>query len=1037
MRYITNHFIYILIGFFLFVGTNTVFSQSKRIDWNNILEGKEDAQIFDVLEAANGLLVAVGETKTDTKGGKDGLVLITDFYSGEIKAKLLLGGKKDDAIQSVVQHWDGTLWLAGYTASKGKGQKDAWLINMDLEGTIIWENTYGSTQSDAFKSIVVTEEGAIAAVGSLGSKNGQAWLVILEKYKILAEYQLGEGQLESVAEMVVTSDDELVLTGTTKKAKGQKAGDAWLLKTNLNGQTKWLKFYGGNDWDEALALTVTSDGSFAIAGLTKSKGEGDMDMWLIRTNKNGELAWDKTYGGSDADIAHGIVQTYDGGFGLIGMTKSHLRGARRYNMSLVKTDRYGMLEWTESFGRNKEDIGNCITQVHDGSLYIGGGTTADSKNAKDAWTIKTTASKEEAFALANLAIQGQTLTTSPVVFKTENGGKFLKSNDKAYLSFELKNNSEEPLLNVRATIDPLLQVVGVQVWENIVIGDLLPKERKKISVPIRATELLQNGISTFNINLSTGSKMLHNTSVTVSSNKVMPAAIAFGSHHFNTPETRGNGTSYRAILQVNIQNLGDKSAKDIRGKFIPPPGIKPLEEPAFKIDYLRPNSTHVASFDFLVNTTGNFSNGEIPVRCIIKDDGGKDIEGVFTLKLNEPNPQANSARSPRSSKDLIWISPNPDESGNSIISDKEYVDIKVKAVSNNELKAEDFTIYLNNNSQDGSKHDKPALSKANRRGANFTQTYENRVQLKIGVNIIDVELEDEAGNVKTVPLTINYAPERPNLHILAIGPRHKDLKYTGADARDFADAFRNQSDKLFNKVFIRTLAEEETTRKDNIKKALIDLQINYQANTEETITDKDLIIIFISSHAKQEGRNFLILPSDYDPKYESIYTLNYEQDIIQYLANINCKKLMFIDACNSGSAYAAVSGVKSADNSGLAQAINTINSTAPGMSTITSCQKQEKSYEDDAWQNGAFTESILEAFANKPFADKTGRNYRADTDRDGIITLGELSAFLQKRVPNLVKLQKQDAPTTQIPKVTNNKLRDEFPIYVLDQKNEK
>jgi len=107
-------------------------------------------------------------------------------------------------------------------------------------------------------------------------------------------------------------------------------------------------------------------------------------MWLIRTNKNGELAWDKTYGGSDEDIAHGIVQTYDGGFGLVGITKSHIRGSRRYNLSLVKTDRYGMLEWEENFGNNKEDIGNCIAQVHDGSLYIGGGTTTENKNTKNA-----------------------------------------------------------------------------------------------------------------------------------------------------------------------------------------------------------------------------------------------------------------------------------------------------------------------------------------------------------------------------------------------------------------------------------------------------------------------------------------------------------------------------------------------------------------------------------------------------------------------------------------------------------------------------
>ena len=1023
----------LLIGC-LFVGLASSEGQSKRIDWNNTNGGSANDQIHDVIEATNGYLIAVGETNSNTRGGKDGIILITDFYTGAVITQKTIGGKQEDVLRSVVQHWDGTFLLAGHTSSKGKGKKDAWLINMDTYGNILWEETYGTTQSDEFSSIAIAPNGQIFAAGKLGSKGGKAWLVVLEKDKVVIESHLGNGTIESVKDLIVTNTEEVVLTGITKKAKGQRAGDAFLLKTDLVGQKKWLKYYGENDWEEALALTATNDGGYAFAGLTKSKGEGDMDMWLVKTDASGVLQWDATYGGSDADIANGLVQTYDNGFALLGITQSHTPGARRYNMSLVKTNSRGRKVWEENFGGNREDVGNCLVQVHDGSLFMGGGTSSKGNGEKDAWLLKTTANKEDVFALAAIKNPQQALGLSTVAFAGENETN-LKANERAYLFFDVTNRSMEPLLNVYAEVKPVFQVEGIKVLDRLVIGAVMPGETKQISVPIKTDDRLQEGLNQFQINLLVGNQTLQSTQANVSSSKVLPAALAFGSSNFRpVTGTRGNNPSYRAILEVNIQNLGQQSAQNIRGKFIPPDGIKTITDPEFTIDFLRPNSTHVAVFDFLVNTTTNYPDEKIPVKCVLKTgDGKEDISGTFTLTLNEPTKAAGTARS---SSDLIWISPNPDESGARIVSDKEFLDIKIKAVSDNELQAEDFTIYLNNSSQDGSKADQRQLSQPQRKGGSFRQTYENRVALKLGLNKIEVEVQDAGGNFKTIPIEVTYAPERANLHVLAIGPTHKDLEYTGADAQGFAEAFRNQGNRIFDKVFIRSLSTKATTSKDEIKKALVDLQFNYESNNEEAITDKDVLIIFISSHAKRNGRNFVILPSDYDPKYEAIYTLDYERDIVQYLKNINCKKLMFLDACNSGSAFAAVSGIKSADNDGLAEAINKINSTMPGMSTVTSCQKREKSYEDKAWQNGAFTEGILEAFSNKSFADVDGRNYWADKDNDGTLTLGELSSYLTKRVPNLVKSAKPDAPTTQIPNITDNELGLEFPIYRFGGKNE-
>ncbi len=995
-------------------------------DWSNTLGGNGNETIEDVLELSNNQIVSVGKTTAGDKGGIDGLVVISDFFSGQTLQKIFLGGQKEDVIQKVVQHWDGSLVLAGYTSSKGKYSQEAWLINITTDGTVLWEKTYGSTKRDNFSAIGINKAGQIVAAGKNGSKKGKAWLTLLDKGEIKGEYLLGKGEFDNVSDLIITAQDKLILTGTTSKGNGQRAGDIWLVQANFDGAVEWQRTYGGNNWEEGLALTQTNDGGYALAGLTKSKGAGETDMWIVKTNPQGDLVWDQTYGGGDEDIAHDIIQTYDGGFAMVGITKSHSPGARRYNMSLIKTAIDGSVEWEKDFGGNREDLGNCLAQLHDGSIIIGG-STSSSNNKNEAWLLKTLPNKEDIYILANAANNNSLLISNVKDIAS------LRGNDQDYLTFDITNKSNLSLVNIFAEVSPLLQVVGINFQEKVMIGTLMPQQTKQVHIPISGGEQLQEGMSNLQINILSSNRLVASTNANVFSKQVLPAALAFGGHYFNTNTTRSSG-SYKANLELNIQNFGEKTAQKIQGRFIAPTGVKSISEPSFTIEYLRPNSTHIAVFDFIVDQGLNYPDGKIPVECIINEQGSIDtIRGTFTLNINRPSELTSGARSPRSSKDLIWLSPNPDEQGSRIITDKDFVDIKIKAVSNNKLKADDFTIYLNNSAQDGSKIDPPSLSPPNRKGASYTQTFDSQIQLKLGKNIIEVEVYDEEGNVKTIPIEITYAPERPNLHILAIGPTHEDLKYTGADAKDFANAFANQENKLFNKVFIKSLSEKETTNKDDIQKALLDLQFNYEVSSEGAITDKDLLIVFISSHAKRDGRNFLILPSDYSPKYEAIYSLDYERDIVHYLKNINCKKLMFIDACNSGAAYASVSGTKSVTDDGLAKAINQINSTLSGMSTFTSCRKREKSYEDEKWQNGAFTEAILEALQNQSFADKKGKNYLADTDKDGILTIGELKTFLANRVPYLVKNQKKEAPTSQVPLMTNNELGDDFPLFVLER----
>jgi hypothetical protein len=180
-------------------------------------------------------------------------------------------------------------------------------------------------------------------------------------------------------------------------------------------------------------------------------------------------------------------------------------------------------------------------------------------------------------------------------------------------------------------------------------------------------------------------------------------------------------------------------------------------------------------------------------------------------------------------------------------------------------------------------------------------------------------------------------------------------------------------------------------------------------------------LVFISSHGKISENRFKVLQTGYNPKYERI-AVDYKTDILEVLQSIECKKLIFIDACHSGGAKEGFGAVS--------KAIADLAEAQPGVTTLSSSSSTEKSYEDAAWGNGAFTKAILEAFANTSLSDEEG-SFQADADNDGIIRLGELYTFLRRRVPDLVKTTLPNAPTSQTPFMPENQLDADLPIYLI------
>ena len=128
---------------------------------------------------------------------------------------------------------------------------------------------------------------------------------------------------------------------------GAGKDDVWLIRTDANGDTLWTKTYGGFRLDGGFSIDLTSDGGYIIAGCTESFGAGKEDAWLIKTDAKGDIIWTRTYGGTSYDCFRSVQQIDDGRYIAIGRTASF--GTGYYDVYLIKIGPETGIEEKESF----------------------------------------------------------------------------------------------------------------------------------------------------------------------------------------------------------------------------------------------------------------------------------------------------------------------------------------------------------------------------------------------------------------------------------------------------------------------------------------------------------------------------------------------------------------------------------------------------------------------------------------------------------------------------------------------------------------
>ncbi len=405
-----------------------VLAKSPVTEWQRRYGGtgvaKSDREL-KVTQTADGGYIMASSTSatsghvTDNHGDFDMWVVKTDAL-GEIVWKKSYGGSGVDYAKSIQQTTDGGYVIAGYSNSSngdvsgGHGNYDFWVVKIAGDGTLEWQKTFGGTNEDRAYSIKQTPDGGYIVGGITTSSDGDVtdpkgsfdvWIVKLASTGSLDwQKTLGGTGIDFCYDLITTEDGGYLFTGYSNSVDGDVEGgqgseDYWVVKLNDTGALTWQKTLGGTKSDISYSVKQAKDLGYIIAGETSSidgdvsnaKGGNKSDYWIVKLNTGGALEWEKSYGGTNIDIAYSIELTLDGEYVIAGESSSpdgDVIGLHRGNgvdysdFWIVRIDATGEIVWQKTWGSPGTDVGRYVQQTTSGGYIVIGFTDANTGGDK-------------------------------------------------------------------------------------------------------------------------------------------------------------------------------------------------------------------------------------------------------------------------------------------------------------------------------------------------------------------------------------------------------------------------------------------------------------------------------------------------------------------------------------------------------------------------------------------------------------------------------------------------------------------------------
>lgn len=324
-------------------------------------------------------------TATDSHGDV-GIDHITVAINPKDTWERAFGGVDGDLGLSVGETSDGGIIILGNTASFGAGGYDVYLIKTDRYGDTLWTRTFGGASTEYGYSMIETSSGNFVlacATSSYGAGGYDMYLIKTDNSgNLIWEKTFGGTGYDFGYSIVETLDGGYVIAGTTN-SYGAGGYDLYLIKTDINGDSLWTKTFGGTGDDEGYSIVETPGGDFVITGLSDSYSAGDYDVYLIRADSSGNLLWEKTFGGINDDIGETVIVTTDGSFVITGEYGSGIESAY-----LIKTDSNGNTLWTKTFGGIDVETSASVMETSGGDLVMVGSTYLIGANHYEVYLIK-------------------------------------------------------------------------------------------------------------------------------------------------------------------------------------------------------------------------------------------------------------------------------------------------------------------------------------------------------------------------------------------------------------------------------------------------------------------------------------------------------------------------------------------------------------------------------------------------------------------------------------------------------------------------
>ncbi len=300
------------------------------------------------------------------------LTLCSPSLTGQSIFQKTYGGGFGDWAYSIKQTMDDGFIIAGATNSFTLSwYHDLYLIKTDSDGNLVWSKSYGGDEgNETGNSVIQTEDEGFIVVGStlsFGPGGGDVYLIKTNNEgDTMWSKTFGEEQNDGAESIIRTFDGCYVITGYTGGGTSNSDYDILLAKFDITGTVLWSKRYGGQDDDYGKSVQQTSDGGYIIIGHGLGFGSGNWEVYLIKTDENGNILWTKTYGDVNADYSSDVQLTDDGGFILTGYYGGST--ASEPGSFLIKTDAIGNIAWSKLYGFTSK----AVQKVSDGGFVITG-----------------------------------------------------------------------------------------------------------------------------------------------------------------------------------------------------------------------------------------------------------------------------------------------------------------------------------------------------------------------------------------------------------------------------------------------------------------------------------------------------------------------------------------------------------------------------------------------------------------------------------------------------------------------------------------